>query len=113
MLGFTSGCIVVVVVGVVVEVVVLDNEVVAAAVEVKVSAEVDDVSRVLIGFGLSEVSTICNVVDSDVCAISDAIEISAVILFVAISGSATLDILSGTDSDVIVVSDSVAAYFVA
>ena len=108
MFGFTSGCMVVVVVGVVVvdvvevvvvdvvEVVSLDNVVVAAAVEVEVAAEVGDVSRLLVVFGLSEVSNICNVVDSVVCAvsgkvtISGAAEISVLILFIAVSGSASL-----------------------
>jgi hypothetical protein len=121
---FTSGCIVVVVVGVVVvvvvKVVVLDNEVVAAAVEVEVAAEVDDVSRLLAIFGLSEVSKICNVVDSVVCAvsgkvtISDAAEISVLILFIAVSGSASLLVVfSGTDSDAVISDSAVAAFFVA
>jgi hypothetical protein len=122
MFGFTSGCIVVVGVGVVVvvvEFVVLDNEVVAAAVEAEIAANVDDVSRLLVVFGLSEVSKICNGVDSDVCAvsekvtISDATEISVLIWSIAVSGSATLLVVfSGTDSDA-VVSDLVAAFFVA
>jgi len=125
MFGFTSGCMVVVVVGIVVvevvdvvEVVVLDNVVVTAAVEVKVAAEVGNVSRLLVDFGLSEVSKICNVLDSDVCATSEVasseeVEISSLILFAAVSGSAPLVVVSSITDSNSVVSDSVAAFFVA